>query len=49
MPYSGKAVLYGNPTRNQDHPQNEHNEDNRSIIGLSFEVVPGGKWRQLKR
>ena len=41
--------MYGNPTRNQDHPQNKHNEDNRNMIGLSPGELQWGKWRQLKR
>jgi hypothetical protein len=32
---NAKAFAYGIPTRNQDHPQNKHNEDNRGMIGLS--------------
>jgi hypothetical protein len=32
-----------------DHPQNKRNENSRSAIGLSPEVVPGGEWCQLKR
>ena len=44
-----RPVLYGNSTRNQDHPQNKHNEDNRNAIGLSPGEVQGAKWRQLKR
>ena len=41
--------MYGSPTRNQDHPQNKHNEDNRNTIGLSPGELQGAKWRQLKR
>ena len=40
---NAKAFLYGNPTRNQDHPQNKHNEDNRNTIGLSPGELQGGK------
>ena len=46
---NAKAFLYRNPTRNQGHPQNKHSEDNRTMIGLSPQGVPGGKWCQVKR
>ena len=40
--------MYGNPTRNQDHPQNKHNEDNRNTIGLSPGELQGGEMASIK-
>ena len=46
---NAKAFAYGNPTRNEDHHQNKHNEDNTITVRLSPGELPGVKWRQLKR
>jgi hypothetical protein len=47
-PFTPTQFLYASPARNQKHPKNKHNEDNRSTIHLSSEGVSGKKENQGK-
>jgi hypothetical protein len=44
-----RLFVYTSPTRNKEHLQNKHNQDNMSMIRLSPEEVSGDSGLRLKR
>jgi hypothetical protein len=45
---NAKVFAYGNPTRNQDHPQKKHNEANRNKLCVSTSFLYWDTGRPLK-